>query len=161
MNARRFIPVITLRCKKACAYEARSAEIGLHEPSLIENRPVESCIAKFGLVEPRATQNRAGKIKTGKIETRELLAREIDRLKGGCGSDGSLDVCARHFRRCHLRRRQIDVLHHALGGSGNGGGKTEHRYCTNPDRSAYHRLTLPHCSNDNFFSSLPDASWSL
>ena len=79
---------------------SRSAEIGLHEPSLIENRPVELCIAKFGLVEPRATQNGAGKIETGEIETRELLARKIDRLEGCCGSDGTLDVCARHFRRC-------------------------------------------------------------
>src|SRR5262249_21898817 len=57
-------------------------------------------------------------------------------------SDGSLDLCARHFRRCHLRRRQIDVLHHTLRGSGNVGGKTEHRYCTDPDGRAYHRLTL-------------------
>src|SRR5262249_47179912 len=77
------------------------------------------------------------------IETRELLAREIGRLKGCRGSDGSLDVCARHFRRCHLRRRQIDVLHHILRGCGNGGGKTEHRHCTDPDRRAYHRLALP------------------
>ena len=43
----------------------------------------------LGLVEPRATQNGAGKIETGEIETRELLAREIGRLKGCRGSDGS------------------------------------------------------------------------
>src|SRR5262249_51449694 len=137
-----------LRGKNAGACEARSTEIGLHEPSLIENRPVEFCIAKLGLVEPCATQNGTGKIEAGEIETRELLAREIGWLKGCRGSDGSLDVCARHLGRCHLRRRQIDVLHHVLRGSGNGGGKTEHHYCTDLDRRAYHRLALPHCSND-------------
>src|SRR5262249_32255958 len=120
------------------ACEVCSTEIGLHEPSLIEDRPVEFCIAKFGLVEPRATQNGAGKIDAGEIETRELLAREIGRLKGCCGSDRGLDVRARHLRRCHPRRRQVDVLHHILRGSGNGGGKTEHHQCTDLDRRAYH-----------------------
>jgi hypothetical protein len=109
---------------------------------LVENCPVEFCIAKLGLVEPRAAQNGTGKIEAGEIEARELLAREIGRLKGCCGSDGSLDVCARHLRRCHLRRRQIDVLHHILRGSGNGGREAEHSDHTDPDRRAYHRLPL-------------------
>src|SRR5262249_17515430 len=132
-----------LRGKNAGACEARSAEIGLHEPSLIEDCPVEFCIAKVGLVEPRATQNGTRKIEAGEIEARELLAREIGRLKGCCGSHGSLDVRPRHFRRCHLRRRQIDVLHHTLGGCRNGGREAEHSDRTDPDRRASHRLALP------------------
>src|SRR5262249_1833744 len=132
-----------LRGKNAGACEARSAEIGLHQPSLIEDCPVEFCIAKVGLVEPRATQNGTRKIEAGEIEARELLAREIGRLKGCCGSHGSLYVRPRHFRRCHLRRRQIDVLHHTLGGCRNGGREAEHSDRTDPDRRAYHRLALP------------------
>src|SRR5260370_42610336 len=86
-----------LRGKNAGACEACSTEIGLHEPSLIENRPVEFSIAKFGLVEPRATQNRAGKIEAGEIEPRDLLPREFGRVKGCAGSNRRLALCARHF----------------------------------------------------------------
>src|SRR5215472_15528539 len=123
MSAPRLAPVSTAPTSLAPVRSAvmRAPEIGLHEPSLIEDCPIEFCIAKLGLVEPRATQNGTRKVEAGEIETRELLAREIGRLKGCCGSDGSLDVRPRHFRRCHLRRRQIDVLHHILRGSGNGG----------------------------------------
>ena len=110
------------------AREARSTEIGLHEPSLIENRPVEFCIAKFGLVEPGTPQDGAGEVEAGEVEPRQLLAREIGRLEGCCRGDGSLDVRARHFRRCHLRGCQIDVLHHALGGCRNGGREREYCY---------------------------------
>jgi hypothetical protein len=87
-----------LRSKNVRTYEARSAEIGLHEPSLIENRSVELCIAKFGLVEPGATQYGTGEVEAREVEARQLLAREISRLEGCCRGDGGLDVCARHFR---------------------------------------------------------------
>src|SRR5215475_6313426 len=63
----------------------------------------------------RAAQDGTGEIEAGEVEPRQLLAREIGRLEGRCRGDGGLDVRARHFRRCHLRRCQIDVLHHALG----------------------------------------------
>src|SRR5499427_7575765 len=143
----RLAPSSVARCICAAKMLARvrlaRLRSGLHEPSLIEDRPVEFCIAKLGLVEPRATQNGTRKIEAGEIEARELLAREIGRLKGCCGSDGSLDVCPRHFRRCHLRRRQIDVLHHTLGGCRNGGREAEHSDRTDADRRAYHRLALP------------------
>ena len=65
---------------------------------MIENRPVEFCIAKFGLIEPRAAQNGTGEIEAGEVEARELLAREIGRLEGCCRGDDSFDLCARHFR---------------------------------------------------------------
>src|SRR5262249_31773684 len=98
----RSAPSSVARCicaaKNACACEAGSTEIGLHEPSLIADRPVEVCIAKFGLVEPRAAQNGAREVEAGKVEARELLAREIGRLEGCCRGDGSFDLCARHFR---------------------------------------------------------------
>src|SRR5262244_3255940 len=139
-----------LRGKDARAGEARPAEIGLHEPSLIENRPVEFCIPKFGLIESRAAQNGTGEIEAGEVEAGELLAREIGRLEGCRRGDGSFDLCARHFRRCHLRRRQVDVLHHALGGCRNGAREAEHSDRTDPDRRASHRLALPRrrCSDD-------------
>ena len=71
-----------LRTKNVRAFEARSAEIGLQEPSLIEYGSVDLCIAEFGPVKPCATQNSAGKIEAGEIEARQLLAREIGPLEG-------------------------------------------------------------------------------
>jgi hypothetical protein len=41
---------------------------------LIEDRSVELCIAKFGLVKLCATQNSTGKIEAGEVEARQLLA---------------------------------------------------------------------------------------
>src|SRR5712675_1249682 len=63
-NIARFWPECTLhlRSKNVRVREARSAQIGLDEPSLIEDRSVELCIAKFGLVKLCTTQNSTGKI---------------------------------------------------------------------------------------------------
>src|SRR5262249_42263014 len=115
-----------------------------------EKRGVELCIRKVGLIERRAAQNGTGEIEAGEVEARELLAREIGRLEGCRRGDGGFDLCARHFRRCHLRRRQIDVLHQALGGCRKSPREAEHSERAAPDRRASHRLALPRrrCSDD-------------
>jgi hypothetical protein len=84
--------------------EARSAEIGFHEPRLIENCSVELCVAKFGLIEPRTAQDGTGEIEAGKVESGQLFAGEIGGLAGRCRGNSGLDVRTRHFRRGHFRR---------------------------------------------------------
>ena len=84
------------------AFEACPAEIGFQQPSLIEDRPVELGIGKLRLVELGGTQDSAGEVEAGQIETGKLPASKIDRMWRCRRGDRSFDVCAAHFRRCHL-----------------------------------------------------------
>jgi hypothetical protein len=89
---------------------------------------------------------------TGLWATKHLTpdaSRRGNRLLAGCcRGEGGLAVRARHFRRCHLRRRQIDLLYHVLRGCRNGRREAEHSDCSDPDGRAYHRLALPRCSDE-------------
>src|SRR5215471_364409 len=92
----RLAPSSVARCicaaKMFAVREARSAEIGFHEPRLIENCPVELCVAKFGLIEPRTAQDGTGEIEAGKVESGQLFAGEIGGLARCCRGNGGLDV---------------------------------------------------------------------
>jgi len=94
--------------------QAGPAEVGVEQPSLIEHRAIELGADQFGLVELGGAKDGAGEIEPGKIEPGQFLAGEIGRMAGRCSLGHGGDLGARHLRRGHLRRIQVEITHHVL-----------------------------------------------